>query len=278
MITKMPVPMIAPRPSAVRSSAPTARRSSCSFSCVSATSRSTGLVAKTRSRRGWPSPRPPAQLSARGGDRRDRPPRAPDELDRDVAEQPLATGPRDERADDDQVGVVLLGEQQHAVRTTGPCSVCGVASTPSARICSAIASAASRGRLRGLRPRDRRERLDVDAVGADHVDGRARLLREAPRPRPPATAGRPRPSRPPRSAPRRLPVGPTAIYPCGAAKPVGGPSGAPTIVCGSMPPFKLDSVYSPTADQPTAIERIVEAVEAGARGVTCSAPPAPARR
>ncbi|HLM50328.1 MAG TPA: excinuclease ABC subunit UvrB [Solirubrobacteraceae bacterium] len=35
-----------------------------------------------------------------------------------------------------------------------------------------------------------------------------------------------------------------------------------------MPPFKLDSVYSPTADQPAAIERIAAAVEAGSRGVT----------
>src|ERR687896_2640213 len=35
-----------------------------------------------------------------------------------------------------------------------------------------------------------------------------------------------------------------------------------------MPPFKLDSVYSPTADQPQAIDGIAEAVESGARGVT----------
>src|SRR3954452_18899786 len=35
-----------------------------------------------------------------------------------------------------------------------------------------------------------------------------------------------------------------------------------------MPPFKLDSVYSPTADQPAAIDGIAEAVEAGSRGVT----------
>jgi excinuclease ABC subunit B len=35
-----------------------------------------------------------------------------------------------------------------------------------------------------------------------------------------------------------------------------------------MPPFKLDAVYSPTADQPAAIDGIAEAVDAGARGVT----------
>ena len=30
-----------------------------------------------------------------------------------------------------------------------------------------------------------------------------------------------------------------------------------------MPAFKLDSVYSPTADQPKAISRIAESIEAG---------------
>jgi len=42
--TKMPVPMMAPRPSAVRSSTPTERWSWCSLSSVSPTSASTGLV------------------------------------------------------------------------------------------------------------------------------------------------------------------------------------------------------------------------------------------
>jgi excinuclease ABC subunit B len=35
-----------------------------------------------------------------------------------------------------------------------------------------------------------------------------------------------------------------------------------------MPPFKLDAVYSPTADQPKAVDGLVEGVESGARGVT----------
>jgi excinuclease ABC subunit B len=35
-----------------------------------------------------------------------------------------------------------------------------------------------------------------------------------------------------------------------------------------VPPFKLDSVYSPTADQPKAIDGIAAGVESGARGVT----------
>ncbi len=35
-----------------------------------------------------------------------------------------------------------------------------------------------------------------------------------------------------------------------------------------MPPFKLDSVYSPTADQPKAISGIAEGIEAGERYLT----------
>jgi excinuclease ABC subunit B len=35
-----------------------------------------------------------------------------------------------------------------------------------------------------------------------------------------------------------------------------------------MPPFKLDSVYSPTADQPAAIASLAEGIEAGERGLT----------
>src|ERR671918_169552 len=35
-----------------------------------------------------------------------------------------------------------------------------------------------------------------------------------------------------------------------------------------MPPFKLDAVYSPTADQPNAIAKLAEGIERGARGVT----------
>ena len=35
-----------------------------------------------------------------------------------------------------------------------------------------------------------------------------------------------------------------------------------------MPPFKLDAVYSPTADQPKAIERLAQGIERGDRGLT----------
>ena len=46
MTTKMPVPMIAPRPSAVRSPSPTTRLSDWPFSWVSRTRTSVGLTAK----------------------------------------------------------------------------------------------------------------------------------------------------------------------------------------------------------------------------------------
>src|SRR3954470_22964259 len=45
------------------------------------------------------------------------------------------------------------------------------------------------------------------------------------------------------------------------------PSDPPSIVPGSMPPFKLDSVYSPTADQPAAIASLAEGIEAGERAL-----------
>src|SRR3954463_1669538 len=35
-----------------------------------------------------------------------------------------------------------------------------------------------------------------------------------------------------------------------------------------MPPFKLDAVYSPTADQPNAIAKLAEGIERGDRGLT----------
>ena len=35
-----------------------------------------------------------------------------------------------------------------------------------------------------------------------------------------------------------------------------------------MPPFKLDSVYSPAADQPQAIDKIAASIEAGERYTT----------
>ena len=72
------------------------------------------------------------------------------------------------------------------------------------------------GRLRGLRPRDRGERLQVDAVGAHHVDHRRPTAPRAPPPHRPATAARTRPWPPPRSAPREHPrsvASPAAVLP-----------------------------------------------------------------
>src|SRR5688572_24612625 len=109
MITKMPVPMMAPRPSAVRSSAPTARRSSVLFSCVSSTSRSTGLVAKSPLR-----VRVAMQLLSRRRDDEDRAARPADQLDRRVAEQASRHRPARRGAADDEVRVAVLGEQQDA--------------------------------------------------------------------------------------------------------------------------------------------------------------------
>src|SRR3954470_12078078 len=52
---------------------------------------------------------------------------------------------------------------------------------------------------------------------------------------------------------------PHPLLGCGATYPSDGTS----IVPGSMPPFKLDAVYSPTADQPAAIASLAEGIEAG---------------
>src|SRR3954453_9165644 len=114
MITKMPVPMMAPSPSAVRSSAPTARCSLCSESSVSATSASTGLVLNSPSR--VPPPPPPltamrALLSLRGGDDQDRTARALHQPARDVSQHATDASAR-ARADHDQVVLLLLGEDE----------------------------------------------------------------------------------------------------------------------------------------------------------------------
>src|SRR3954447_1012172 len=105
-ITKMPVPMTAPMPSAVRSSRPTARLRELLASSVSATSLSTGLVSKS------PPRRVATPMSAPRSDHHYRPPRALHELQRDVSEHPPGDAPASARADQDQVGVVLLGEEQ----------------------------------------------------------------------------------------------------------------------------------------------------------------------
>src|SRR3954453_16227369 len=116
MITKMPVPMMAPSPSAVRSSAPTARSSWCSASSVSPTSASTGFVTNSP----WRVPLPPplltamrALLSLRRGDDQDGTARALHQPGRDGAEH-AADAAAGARADHDEIGLLLLGEDEDA--------------------------------------------------------------------------------------------------------------------------------------------------------------------
>ena len=107
----MPVPMIAPRPSAERSSRPTERSSWCSPSSVSATSASTGLVANRPLRRASRVVLMPTRggLMTRTGRRERSISRAGD-----GAEHPPRDRAAARRADDDQVRLLLLGEHEHA--------------------------------------------------------------------------------------------------------------------------------------------------------------------
>src|SRR3954447_11511990 len=114
MTTKMPVPMIAPRPSAVRSRRPTTRASDAPFSSVSRTSASVSLVANR------PLRPPGCEAVAiglslplrRGGDDEDGAARAADQLDRHAAEDPAGDAALRRGAADDHVRVLLLGVEQ----------------------------------------------------------------------------------------------------------------------------------------------------------------------
>src|SRR3954463_5123797 len=86
MTTKMPVPMIAPSPSAVRSSRPTTRLSDAPFSSVSRTSAAVSLVAKRPLRRSGAEAEATAARFLRRGDDEDGAAGALDELDRHAAE------------------------------------------------------------------------------------------------------------------------------------------------------------------------------------------------
>src|SRR3954452_13429374 len=170
-ITKMPVPMTAPMPSAVRSSSPTARRSWLLASCVSATRRSTGLVANR-------SPlRDAVPISASRSDHHYRPPRALDELQRDIAEDPARDAPERARADHDQVGVVLLGEEQDPRDDPAGPHLGGRLGAAFADLRGERLGALARG-ARVLRARQRRQRLHLDAVDADDGDRGTGVLGE----------------------------------------------------------------------------------------------------
>src|SRR3954468_20935100 len=117
MTTKMPVPMMAPRPSAVRSSTPTARWSWWPCSSVSPTSASTGLVMKNPECEPLRPSLPTAMrglLFVRRGDDEDGAARALHELERDAAQHATGDGAAPGRARDDHVGLALLREQQDA--------------------------------------------------------------------------------------------------------------------------------------------------------------------
>src|SRR4051812_40445408 len=167
-ITKMPVPMTAPMPSAVRSSRPTARLSELLSSWVSATSLSTGLVSKR-------PPRCATPMSAPRSDHHYRPPRALHELQRDISEHPPGDAPARARADHDQVRVMLLGEQQDPGHDLpGP--------DRGGRLHAALPDlrgeplGALEGRAGVLLARQRGERLHLDAVDAHDLDRGASVL------------------------------------------------------------------------------------------------------
>ena len=180
-----------------------------------------------------------------------------------------ATGPRLGRADDDQVGLLLLGEHEDPAHDRAR------------RGRSAVRLAR---RLLAIRSRDR-------AVGRLGAAWRARsagavesasssspsssptatsapdLLRQVARPRPRATAARRPPSRPPRSASCAARLSGVAACAKTATRPDGVPSGTFHTVGRLCRRSSSTPIYSPTADQPAAIDGIAEAVDAGARGV-----------
>src|SRR4051812_12128613 len=156
-ITKMPVPMTAPMPSAVRSSRPTARFRELLASSVSATSLSTGLVSKR------PPRRADAPMSAPRSDDHHRPPRALHELQRDISEHPPGDAPAGARADQDQIRVAFLGEEQDSRHDPARAGRGGRPDAVLADLRGEALGALER-RTRVLLARQRGERLHLDAV------------------------------------------------------------------------------------------------------------------
>src|SRR4051794_3003355 len=256
-ITKMPVPMIAPMPSAVRSSSPTARRSWPASTSVSATSRSTGFVAN----------RAPAirclllPLGDRSRHDQHGPARALHELERHIPEHPARTPAASRGADDDQVGVLLLGVEQDAGHDLAGADVGGRLDTLAGEPLGDLLRAAAR-LLLVLAARQRRQRLHLDAVDADHLGLRTRLQRQLG-----GGVGQPRLAHARLGRDHdRLHVPSIPAFACRSARTY-VPSAGRSIVSG-VPPFKLDSVYSPAADQPAAITSLAEGIEAGERALT----------
>src|SRR4051794_9228426 len=256
-ITKMPVPMIAPMPSAVRSSSPTARRSWPASTSVSATSRSTGFVAN----------RAPAirclllPLGDRSRHDQHGPARALHELERHIPEHPARNPAASRGADDDQVGVLLLGVEQDAGHALAGADVGGRLDPLAGEPLGDLLRAAAR-LLLVLAARQRRQRLHLDAVDADHLGLRTRLQRQLG-----GGVGQPRLAHARLGRDHdRLHVPSIPAFACRSARTY-VPSAGRSIVSG-VPPFKLDSVYSPAADQPAAITSLAEGIEAGERALT----------
>ena len=205
-----------------------------------------------------------ANISGRSDDHHG-PAGAPHELERDVAEHALGDAARGwtRRRGSGR----RRAPRRTRARRARPCRAATCASTSTAGLAGCArrrASAAVRRQLGVLRARHRGAHLDVEPVDADDRRPPPPSAPPGSRPRRRARARRPRPSRPPRSSASATP--PESVASNGAAATFRPARSLSSL--GPMPPFKLDSVYSPTADQPAAIDGIAKAVEAGARGVT----------
>src|SRR3954463_8260169 len=177
MTTKMPVPMIAPRPSAVRSSRPTTRASDAPFSSVSRTSVSVSLVAKRPLRPSLPEAVATGPPLRRGRDHDDGAAGALDQLDRHAAEDPAGHAAPGGGGDDDRVRLLLLREEQDAARHLAGADFAlgldaGLAQPREEavdRVLRGVVELGARGGGQGFH---------VKAVERDDRDGGAGLLRE----------------------------------------------------------------------------------------------------
>ena len=253
--------MIAPRPSAVRSPSPTTRLSARAL-LLGLAHEHVGRLRRERSATllGWCDRHRAALLCGGGrGDHEHRAARALDQPRRDGAQHAAGDAARGWCAPTTIRSASCSSANTSTPRTTGParCSACTV--TPALRIRSATCVGGRLGALGELGARERRERLELEPVEAHDGDLGADLLREVGGGvREPGLVGaglggdddslhgrpptRSRVSKTHERSVRDLPY-------CWSA----------------MPPFKLDAIYSPTADQPAAIDGIAAAVDRRAR-------------
>ena len=275
MTTKMPVPMMAPRPSAVRSSRPTTRCSDAPFSSVSRTSASVSLVAKRPLRPSLPrGGGHRALLSYDGVSDEDGAARALDQLDRHAAEH-LA-------------GHAALGarRRRRSRRPPSPRRRAGCRATPcrggprprprrrpraaarakpSTAFCAALAELGARGGESASMSRPSSETTETAAPVCWASSAAAS-----------ASHGW---SAPAFAATTMRCMWPAAVRCCARAKPQRGPSGAFHTVGRLCRPSSSTASTRPTADQPAAIDGDRRERRRGRRAARrCWAPPAPARR